>query len=125
MNKSKLELEQKIKTHCEIVMASVVAKAGTAARVVNKFVCLPNQDGNCDDMLDLYFERFAIEKAFKTTEFTADLGSLSVGDHGQLHYMLYLDVGDAQDPCGVGHCQVDNFKGEITVAWDYLDLEAA
>jgi hypothetical protein len=125
MSNSKVELEKKIKKHCDIVMDELVQEAGSAGALVSRFVCLPNEDGDCDDMLDLYIEREGIERKLKTAEFTADLAGLSVDNSGGLLYWIWLDVGDEQNPDRVGHCHVAKSKDGIEIRWENLDLDLA
>lgn len=125
MGNSKEELEKKIKKHCNLVMEKLVQKAGSAGALVSRFVCLPNEDGNCDDMLDLYIEREEIERVLKTSEFKADLAGLSVDNFGGLLYWMWLDVGDEQNPDCVGHCQVIKNEEGLKIEWDYLNLGLA
>jgi hypothetical protein len=123
MTENKFELDRKIKTHCENVMAELVTNAGTAGALVSRFVCIPDKRGDCDDLLDVYFERKVIEEKLKTSELTPDLMGLSVDARGGLLYSICFDVGDEQEPGKVGHCFVDKSAEKTMIDWDYINLE--
>ncbi len=113
-------LEEKIKTHCEQVMQEVVSNAGTAGRVVRQFVCMPNEDGNYDDMLDIYYVRKGIQDKLSTGEFTVSLENLSVCKQGMLEYWLRVDVGVSEEPDRIGTCAVTKIDNQLQIQWEYF-----
>jgi hypothetical protein len=116
----KKNLEEKIETHCEQVMQEVVSNAGTAGRVVSQFVCIPDERGNYDDMLDIYFVREGLQDKLSTKEFNVSLEHLSVCKQGMLEYWLRVDVGVSEEPDRIGACAVTKIDNQFQIQWEYF-----
>ncbi len=114
-------LEEEIKTHCNTVMQEIVKSAGSASNVVNQFVCIPDENGNYDDMLDLYFIREAIEEKLSTPKLRCEIGSLSLSAEGSLKYRLLVDVGDDEVVDRIGRAEVEGANGLVKIGWEYID----
>jgi hypothetical protein len=123
MEKIKANLEEKLKAHCEQVMHGVVSDAGTAGRVVSQFICMPNEFGVYDDMLDIYYVRQGIQEKLSTAEFSVSLEHLRVCSEGSLEYWLRVDVGDSEVPDRIGTCEFIKTEGEVGVQWEYYELD--
>ena len=114
-------LELEIKTHCKQVMQEILQATGSASSVVNQFVCIPDERGNCDDMLDLYFIRESIEEKLKTAKLTFELGGVSLSSEGTLQYWLLIDVGDSGEVDRIGRADVRCVDGIVKIDWEYID----
>lgn len=117
--------ERKIETHIDAVMQDIEQRAGSAGKVVSRFVCMPNKRGEYDDMLDIYFYREAIENKLRTHEFAVSLHHVSVCPHGTLEYWLRLDLFDTTSSTQIGQCMVGKSNGEISIDWEFLCMEEA
>jgi hypothetical protein len=111
-------VEEKIKTHCDEVMQAIVSDAGTAGKVVSKFVSLPNKDGVTDNWRERYYERAEIEDQLSTSELKVELGNLSVSSTGTLEYWLYIEVRRSDDSEFIEYCNVGKYEGELELIWD-------
>ena len=114
-------LEDEIKTHCNTVMQEIVQSTGSASNVVNQFVCIPDENGNCDDMLDLYFIREGMEEKLSTPKLRCEIGSLSICADGSLKYRLLIAVGDDEVVDRIGRAEVEGVNGIVKIGWEYID----